>query len=66
MPRSPDYDDKRDESGPVRGSGPPGAPTLEPNEARQGAAHHNVRTVLVVSTLAVVAAFIVIYLVYVG
>ena len=64
MPRAPDYDDKRDESGRVRA--PAGAPVLEPNEARQGVPHHNVRLVLAVSTLAVVAAFIVIYLAYFG
>lgn len=65
MPRSPDYDDKRDESGLVRGA-KPGVPTLEPNEARQGAPHHNVRLVLAVSTAAVIAAFIIIYLAYFG
>ncbi len=66
MPRAPDYDDKRDESGRVHGPGPPGVPTLEPNEARQGAPHHNVRLVLAVSTAAVIAAFILIYLAYFG
>jgi hypothetical protein len=65
MPRAPDYDDKRDESGRVRGP-TPGAPTLEPNEARQGVPHHNVRFVLAASTAAVVAAFVIIYLVYFG
>jgi hypothetical protein len=65
MPRSPDYDDKRDESGLVRGP-TPGAPTLEPNEARQGVPHQNVRLVLAVSTAAVIVAFILIYLAYVG
>jgi hypothetical protein len=66
MPRSPDYDDKRDESGLVRGPGPFGVPTLEPNEARQGAPHHNVRLVLAISTATVVVAFILIYLAYFG
>jgi hypothetical protein len=65
MPRAPDYDDKRDESGLVRGPNP-GAPTLEPNEARQGAPHHNVRLVLAVSLAAVIAAFVLIYVAYFG
>jgi hypothetical protein len=46
MTRSADYDDKSDES---LGRQPPIAPgttVLEPNEARQGVTHQNVRMVL--------------------
>ncbi len=48
MPRSPDYRDRTDEADerPPSGPRPTLTPVLEPNEARQGITHHNVRYVL--------------------
>jgi hypothetical protein len=34
---------------------------LEPNEARQGVTHHNVRRVLAISLAGIVVAYLVIY-----
>jgi hypothetical protein len=42
------------------------APALEPNEARQGATHHNVRYVLGFGVLGVVVAFAVVYVAFFG
>jgi hypothetical protein len=60
--RAPDYKDKTDEAP----SPPPAlaggmAPALEPNEARQGATHHNVRYVLGISLVGIVIAFAALY-----
>ena len=62
--RSPDYDDKTDE-GPRRINATETATVvLEPNEARQGVTNHNVRRVLAVSIVGVVAAFVVVYVAF--
>lgn len=61
--RAPDYNDRRDEA-PVRPPVDPRGritPVLEPNEARQGATHHNVRYVLAVSLAAAFIAMAVAY-----
>jgi len=60
--RSPDYDDKTDE-GPVQAV-QRGGPSLEPNEARGGMTHHNVRYVLGISLILIVAAFIAVYILF--
>lgn len=65
--RAPDYKDKTDEAP----SPPPAmaggiAPALEPNEARGGATHHNVRYVLGFGVAGVVIAFAVVYLAFFG
>jgi hypothetical protein len=65
--RAPDYDDKTDEAPtppPARAGGM--APVLEPNEARQGATHHNVRYVLGLSIVGVVVAFVLVYFAFFG
>lgn len=61
--RAPDYKDKTDESAspPPRAPGGRITPVLEPNEARQGATHHNVRYVLGVSLAVVIVAMAVAY-----
>lgn len=46
MTRSADYDDKTDEAFGRQSPFPAGATVLEPNEARQGVTHQNVRMVL--------------------
>jgi hypothetical protein len=62
--RSPDYDDKTDEGPrPVADASAP-APVLEPNEARQGVTHHNVRRVLAISLAGIVVAFLVVYVAF--
>lgn len=65
--RAPDYRDKTDEAP----SPPPAmaggmAPALEPNEARQGATHHNVRYVLGFGVAGVIVAFVVVYFAFFG
>lgn len=60
--RSPDYDDQSDESGARVAAPSPEIPVLEPNEARQGIAHQNVRRVLIVSLAAAIVAMVLIYL----
>src|SRR5262245_53565238 len=61
--RAPDYNDKTDETPlPSREQRRPASAVLEPNEARQGVTHHNVRYVLAIGLLLVVVAFGVIYL----
>jgi hypothetical protein len=64
--RSPDYDDKTDED--PRGTPPADGrrPVLEPNEARQGVTHHNVRRVLGISLVLLVLAYLVVYFGYFG
>ena len=68
MARSSDYSDKTDEAtipprpqldGPV-------VPVLEPNEARQGITHQNVRVVLAVSLGVAVVAMVVVYVAFFG
>ncbi len=61
--RSRDYDDRTDEA-PVKPPIQPDAVELEPNEARQGVTHHNVRTVLAISTLGCVVLMVLAYLVF--
>jgi hypothetical protein len=63
--RAPDYNDRTDEA-PVPPPAMAGgmAPALEPNEARQGVTHHNVRYVLGVGIVGVVLAFLVVYLAF--
>jgi hypothetical protein len=62
--RSPDYDEKRDEAPTLAPRNPTGriTPVLEPNEARGGVTHHNVRTILAVSLFAVVIAMAIAWL----
>jgi hypothetical protein len=63
--RSPDYDSRTDEDPRPRPSPPDGrAPVLEPNEARQGVTHHNVRRVLLLSIAGLVIAYIVVYVIF--
>jgi hypothetical protein len=63
--RAPDYKDKTDEA-PVAPPATAGrmAPALEPNEARQGATHHNVRYVLALGLFGVVVAFVLVYAIF--
>jgi len=63
--RSPDYDSKTDEDTRPRDLSTDGrAPVLEPNEARQGVTHHNVRRVLAISVAALAIAYVILYFVY--
>ena len=62
--RSPDYDDKTDESPRTSHANETATVVLEPNEARQGVTNHNVRRVLAVSIAGVVAAFVVVYVAF--
>jgi uncharacterized membrane protein SpoIIM required for sporulation len=62
--RSPDYDDKTDEAPRLAVARPLSSLTLEPNEARQGMTHHNVRYVLGISLGLIVLAFIVVYIMF--
>ena len=66
MSRSSDYDDKTDEDPALRRAVTETGPVLEPNEARGGIAHHNVRIVLVVSLVLIVVAFAVVYVAFFG
>ena len=61
--RAPDYDDKQDVADVPPPKDPAGriAPVLDPNEARQGATHHNVRFVLAISLAVVVVAMAIAY-----
>jgi hypothetical protein len=61
MSRSSDYDDKTDEDPTLRRTTTGTGPVLEPNEARGGVAHHNVRVVLVVSLVLIVVVFAIVY-----
>jgi hypothetical protein len=63
--RAPDYKDQTDEADippPALAGGT--APALEPNEARQGATHHNVRYVLGLGIFGIVVAFLVVYVAF--
>ena len=65
--RAPDYHDTADEAPtppPALAGGV--APALEPNEARQGATHHNVRYVLGFGVAGVVIAFAIVYFAFFG
>jgi len=61
--RAPDYKDKVDESPVPPRRSPDGrlTPVLEPNEARGGVTHHNVRLVLGISLAVVVVGMAVAY-----
>ena len=61
--RAPDYNDKTDEATVCASLRAPreACADLEPNEARQGATHHNVRYVLGISLVAVIVAMAVAY-----
>ncbi len=66
MVRAPDYDDKTEEAPvpPPYTSGT--APILEPNEARGGVTHHNVRVVLAVGLAGAVAVLVIAYIAFFG
>ena len=61
--RGPDYKDIRDVADARRPKDPAGriTPVLDPNEARQGATHHNVRFVLAISLGVAIIAMAIIY-----
>ena len=63
MPRSADYNDQTDE-GPARPPDAPGTTVLEPNEAREGITHQNVRVVLAISLTGAVIALAIVWLVF--
>lgn len=65
--RSPEYNDKRDETplSPEELNRPASA-VLEPNEARGGSTHHNMRYVLAISTTAIVVIFAALWLFWVA
>ena len=62
--RSPDYNEKADEAPRLAAARPLSSLALEPNEARQGMTHHNVRYVLGISLGRIVLAFIVVYVMF--
>ena len=62
--RSSDYSDQTDTKSVVPPRVEPETEVLLPNEARQGVTHHNVRTVLAVSTIACAVLLAVAYLVF--
>ncbi len=66
MPRSPDYDDRTDESDVPPRARPDSRvqPVLKPNEARQGVTHLNMRYVLALSFVGIVLAFAIIYMLF--
>ena len=68
MARSPDYDDKRDEAivPPALDRNGTITPVLEPNEARQGVTHLNMRYVLGLSLAGIVVVFAVVYIAFFG
>lgn len=56
--RSAEYNDKRDEvPAPAAEKRRPASAVLEPNEARAGATHYNMRYVLVISTVTLAIIF---------
>ena len=61
--RGPDYEDKRDVADVQPRKHPAGriTPVLDPNEARQGATHHNVRLVLAISLGVSIVAMAIVY-----
>ena len=66
MARSPEFSDKTDEAARPPPQPPGKAPTLEPNEARQGVAHKNVRFVLAVGLIGAIIAMVIAYLWFFG
>jgi hypothetical protein len=62
--RSPDYDDKTDEAPVPNNPHASSHVVLEPNEARGGMTHHNVRYVLAIGLGLVVLAFIGVYVAF--
>jgi hypothetical protein len=64
MSRSADYRDRTDESVETPPLGPRVTPVLEPNEARQGVTHHNVRYVLAAGLAGAVVILAVAYFVF--
>ena len=61
--RSPEYDDKRDETPLTKAElARPASAVLEPNEARGGSTHHNMRYVLAISTITLVVIFAALWL----
>jgi hypothetical protein len=62
--RSSDYSDQTDTKSVIPPRVEPETEVLLPNEARQGVTHHNVRTVLAVSTIACAVLMAVAYLVF--
>lgn len=66
MPRAPEYDDKTDEAPPSPRArrGRRMAPVLEPNEARQGVTHHNVRFMLAIGLGVAVLVLAVVYVAF--
>ncbi len=62
--RSKDYDQPTDATIPADAPVPPGEVDLMPNEARAGVTHHNVRTVLAVSLVGVIALMGIAYLAF--
>jgi hypothetical protein len=59
--RAPDYSDKTDEGPPPRHVASEPAPVLEPNEARGGTTHHNVRYVLLFGIVVLVVLYVIVY-----
>ena len=59
-----DYDDKTDEDPTLRRATTGAGPVLEPNEARGGVTHHNVRVVLVVGLALIVVASAIVYVAF--
>ncbi len=64
--RAPDYKDPRDEAATPPPKDRTGliTPVLEPNEARQGATHHNVRYVLAIGLGAAIVAMAIAYFIF--
>lgn len=65
MARAPDYNDHTDEARPAKPISR-GSPNLEPNEARGGVTHHNVRIVLAVSIAGAVIVLAIVYVAFFG
>lgn len=66
MTRSADYDDKTDEAPSRQPAVPPGTTVLEPNEARQGVTHQNVRMVLGFGLAGAVVVLAIAWIVFFG
>ena len=64
--RAPDYSDKTDETRPGTAPSRSGSPALEPNEARGGVTHHNVRLVLAASIAGAVVVLAIVYFAFFG
>lgn len=63
--RALDYNDKTDEASPAKPASR-SAPNLEPNEARGGVTHHNVRVVLAASIAGAVVILAIVYFAFFG